>query len=206
MNKVYISFKKKSEVAERKITVGDVASVWCMDKNTLAAVKNLCIIRVPEGKKHRFVISALKIISLMEQNIKDIEIENIGETELIVTYNAASSENPVTEFLKVAVIAVIMFCGGAFAIMAYGNDVDVNGIFEKMNEWTEGEKAGLYIQQAAYSVGLTSGIIVFYNHFGKKKQLKDPTPIEIQMRLYEDDVNTAIITNSERNGGTDDVD
>lgn len=28
--------------------------------------------------------------------------------------------------------------------------------------------------------------------------MKDPTPLDIQMRLYEDDINTTIINNSER--------
>lgn len=89
--------------------------------------------------------------------------------------------------------------------MAYGNDVDVNGIFETVNDWIDGPDNGLQILQIAYSIGLTVGIVIFYNHLGKRKQYKDPTPIEIQMRLYEDDINTAVIANSEREGQTDDV-
>lgn len=35
--------------------------------------------------------------------------------------------------------------------------------------------------------------------------MKDPTPLDIQMRLYEDDINTTIINNSEREEKADDV-
>ena len=206
MDKVYISFKKKSEVSERKVTVGDVASVWCLNKTVLAKVKSLVILKVPDVKKHRQVVSALKAISVIECNQKDVDVNNIGETEFIVSYQENTKRNTFVEMIKVFIIAVIMFCGGAFAIMAYGNDVDVNGIFETINEWMSGPKKGLFILQIGYSVGLTVGIIVFYNHFGKRKQYKDPTPIEIQMRLYEEDINTAVITNSEREEKTEDVD
>lgn len=205
MDKVYISFKKKSEVNNRNVTVGDVASVWCADKNILARVKSLIILKVPDGKKHRIVVSAIKAISIIDCNIKDIDINNIGDSEFIVSYTECVKNNKLVEILKVMLITIIMFCGGAFAIMAYGNDVDVNGIFETVNDWIDGPDNGLQILQIAYSIGLTVGIVIFYNHLGKRKQYKDPTPIEIQMRLYEDDINTAVIANSEREEQTDDV-
>ena len=42
------------------------------------------------------------------------------------------------------------------------------------------------------------GIILFYNHIGKRRITKDPTPIEVEMRLYEKDVNETIIDNAAR--------
>ena len=205
MDKVYISFKKNSQVTDRKVTVGDVASVWCADPKLLSVVKSLIILKIPETNKYREVVSALKVISIIGDNVKNADINNLGETEFIVSYQEKSEDSKIFEIIKVFIITVIMFCGGAFAIMAYGNDVDVNGIFETINEWMEGPNKGALILQIAYSVGLTLGIIVFYNHFSKKKQYKDPTPIEIQMRLYEDDISTAVISNSEREEQTDDV-
>ena len=60
--------------------------------------------------------------------------------------------------------------------------------------------------EAAYSVGLTVGIIVFFNHFGKKKFTVDPSPIEIEMQLYENDIQTTIIAERSRKGQELDVD
>ena len=57
-----------------------------------------------------------------------------------------------------------------------------------------------------YSVGIAVGIIVFYNHFGGKRSTKDPTPIEVQMRLYEDDVNTTLVEGCNRKETSIDVD
>jgi stage V sporulation protein AA len=42
------------------------------------------------------------------------------------------------------------------------------------------------------------GVILFFNHIGKHKLSMDPTPIEVQMRLYEDEVSTTLIQNASR--------
>ncbi len=39
-----------------------------------------------------------------------------------------------------------------------------------------------------YSIGLAAGIIVFFNHFSGKKLTDDPTPIEVEMSVYEKEV------------------
>lgn len=57
----------------------------------------------------------------------------------------------------------------------------------------------------AYSIGLAIGIIVFFNHIGGRRITKDPTPIEVEMRIYEDDVNNALVETADREGKTIDV-
>lgn len=206
MDKVYLSFSKNSEVCNKQVKVGDVASVWCADNITLAKVKTLTVINVPETESRRYVVSAVKIISIIEKNIQNIDIVCMGEPEFIVSYKRNKEKKVFLDCLKVFLVSVIVFCGSAFAIMAYENDIDINGVFESMNNWvTDGMKNGVLIQQISYSVGLAAGILVFYNKFGKRKSIKDPTPLDIQMRLYEDDINTAIIRNSEREEHIDDV-
>ena len=60
--------------------------------------------------------------------------------------------------------------------------------------------------EICYSIGLAVGIIVFFNHVGHKKITHDPTPIQIEMRKYETDLDTAFINNAERRGHSVDVD
>ena len=206
MDKVYLSFQKNSEVCNEQIKVGDVASVRCVKNTTLAKVKTLTVIKVPETESRRYVISAVKIISIIEKTIENIDIVCMGEPEFIVSYKRDKQQHKFLDFLKVFLVSVIIFCGSAFAIMAYENDIDINGVFDSMNNWvTDGMKNGVLIQQIAYSVGLGAGIMIFYNKFGKRKSVKDPTPLDIQMRLYENDINTAIISKSEREEHIDDV-
>ena len=64
---------------------------------------------------------------------------------------------------------------------------------------------GYTILEISYSLGLTVGIIVFFNHIGGRRLTKDPTPIEVEMRVYETDVNKALIETADREGKTIDA-
>lgn len=205
MDKVYISFQKSSEVSNRKITVGDIASVYCKDNSIQAKIKSLPIISVPETESRRYVVTAIKVVSVIEENVNGIDIINLGEPEFVVSYKREKKQHKVTDFLKIFLASVVIFCGSAFAIMAYDNDVDINSIFETMSKWVTGDNKAVFLQQVMYALGLFLGIMIFYNRLGKRKGVKDPTPLDIQMRLYEDDINTTIINNSEREEKADDV-
>ena len=67
------------------------------------------------------------------------------------------------------------------------------------------EADGFTILEVAYSLGLAVGIILFFNHVGGRRITKDPTPIEVEMRVYETDVNKALIETADREGKSIDV-
>ena len=67
------------------------------------------------------------------------------------------------------------------------------------------ESNGFTELEISYCIGLAIGILVFFNHFGKKKITPDPTPIEVQLRKYEQDVDDTYIENSGRGGTEIDV-
>ena len=58
----------------------------------------------------------------------------------------------------------------------------------------------------SYTAGLAIGIIIFFNHAGKIKLNDDPTPFEVQMRLYERDVNDTLMIDADRKEEEEDVD
>ena len=38
----------------------------------------------------------------------------------------------------------------------------------------------------------------FFNHIGKRRITKDPTPIEVEMKMYEEEVEKALIDLAEK--------
>ena len=91
--------------------------------------------------------------------------------------------------------------------MTFNQDVSVMDVFGNLYNYVFGvmpEKPG--ILEATYSIGLALGIILFYNHIGGRRITKDPTPIEVQMRMYENDVNDALVETANRKGELIDVD
>ena len=56
-----------------------------------------------------------------------------------------------------------------------------------------------------YSIGLALGVFLFFNHVPGKKVTNEPTPIQVQMRLYEQDVNQTFLLCASRKGEELDV-
>ena len=82
------------------------------------------------------------------------------------------------------------FCSQCYA------DVDVEKLFQQIYFQVTGQNSsGFTPLEIAYSAGLGLGILFFFNHFGHRKITADPTPMQVQMRKYEDDVNTTITEN-----------
>ena len=95
--------------------------------------------------------------------------------------------------------------------MSYNGDVGSKELLEKLYTLFTGNPSkenpkGLSLGIIMYSVGLCIGMIIFFNRGINKKNADDPTPLQVQMRLYEQDVNQSIIIDSGRNKETIDVD
>lgn len=203
---LYIKGEQNVEVKNQDVTLGDLISMECVQQNVVSKLKTLKLMKIPNQGKHRFVVSVLKIIECIHKEYPTLEIQNMGETDIIVTYEGTKQKNRLWEVCQVIFVVITCFTGAAFAIMAFNNDAGVPEIFEQIYEQFMGEKAaGFNILELTYSIGLGVGIIVFFNHFGKKKFTVDPTPIEVEMSLYENDIQTTLIAQSSRRGQELDV-
>jgi stage V sporulation protein AA len=68
-----------------------------------------------------------------------------------------------------------------------------------------GTTKGHNIVEISYSIGIGIGIILFFNHFSINKSESELTPIQIEMRSYEDEMNTAAIKEADVKRKTKDV-
>ena len=148
----------------------------------------------------------MKIFEIVDKEFQNVDVQSVGETDCVIEFKKANSDVKWLEFLKVATICIILFFGAGFSIMSFNNDVSVGGMFEKICKLLTGDKnTGKNLMELCYSLGMGVGILIFYNHFGPKKLSKDPTPIEVEMRKYEMDVNQTLITGHNRDDGKLDV-
>ncbi len=196
---LYLKTDQNVEVQTRDVTLGDLVSMECANPHVESKLKTVRVLRISSEGGHRFVLSALKLIEKIHEIYPSLEVQHIGAPDIIVTYEPMQKKSQLLYCLKVAVICLITFIGSAFSIMAFNNDVDVPKLFSQFYEQVMGKpKTGFTILEATYSIGVFAGIVVFFNHFGRKRFSVDPTPIEVEMRLYENDIQTTIIQNYAR--------
>jgi len=197
---VYVKAERCSRVSEKKVCVADVAEVFSNDKKLERQLKHEVLLVVQNSRQEKFVFSILKLFEVLSEKHKDVEWVNTGEDEFIVEYNPPKKLSLVVEAGKTAFVCLAVFFGSAFTIMTFNQDVAVADVFRMMEELVLGKGIESKVIEIAYSVGLPFGIILFFNHFSRLKIDSDPTPLQVQMRLYEENVNKAVIENASREG------
>lgn len=191
---VYIKADQSVEVTKREVTLGDIMKIECASADMIPKIKALKILKVPDEGRHRYVVSVLKIIECIHQHYPSLDIRNMGEKDIIITYEDQKTPGAFVHALKVIAVVATTFTGSAFSIMAFNNDVDTTKMFGQIYELLMGQPSdGFTVLELTYCAGLIIGILVFFNHFGGKRFTVDPTPMEVEMRLYENDIQTTLI-------------
>ena len=204
---LYIKIDQNIEVGHIDVRLGDVAKLECTNASVKNRLKTLKLLKIQAEKSSRYIFSILKVVELIHEIYPDLEIQNLGETDFIIDYESSEYARDRWSFVKVALVCVTIFIGSAFSIMTFNNDVGVSQVFDQVYLLLTGQQSdGFTILEVTYSVGIAVGIIIFYNHFGGKRITKDPTPMEVQIRQYEDDVNTTLIEGCNRKETSIDVD
>lgn len=190
---VHILFKQVQKVPDRKVSLGQAGEIHCADSVIEAGCRALRLYQFPEGEEKKG-FSALEAVALIEKQYPGITVNTIGTPDFLLEYEGARSQSKVLEWIKIVTVCIISFFGAAFAIMTFNNDGDVKNIFISLYEQCTGIPSdGRTVLEAGYSIGLPVGILFFFNHLGKKEDRIDPTPLEVQMRLYEDDLAGSVI-------------
>ncbi len=205
---LYLKIEQNCIVYERTVRLKDIAKIECTDVGIRRQVNQMDIYRFAGNDKKDFVqvFSVLRIIQLIHEKYPEVEISNIGVPDFVIRYEPDPEKKGV-QYLKTAVLCVILFFGAAFTIMTFIKDVSADEVFEQFYMRLTGTAStGITPLEVSFCIGLGVGIMVFYNHVGRKKITDDPTPIQVAMRTYEEDVDTAFIENSSRRGKSHDVD
>ena len=209
---LYIKIDQNTIVTDRHVKLSDIAKMECTDAAIVRQLKQKKIYTFsdsvnPKNQKNQMkVFSILKIIELIHEEYPNVEVTNEGEKDFIIEYTPNREKPKFLNAIKTIVLWVIIFFGAAFTIMAFNNDVGVGDVFSRFYEQLTGTTSnGVTELEICYSIGLAVGIVIFFNHVGRKKITPDPTPIQVEMRKYERDIDTTFIENAERKGHSIDV-
>lgn len=196
---LYIKLGQSKELTDSIVTVGDVAEMQCKNKEVINKIKNQKLLEDQSHGKERYVISIMQIIEIANRIFDDVEIEGIGETECVIEFKHRINQNTIVDVIKIICVCIILFFGAGFSIMAFNNDAGIDKMFSHIvSKLSQNRHMGELIIEVSYSIGIALGIIIFYNHFVNKKLSKDPTPIEVEMKKYEKEINLTLVAESGR--------
>jgi stage V sporulation protein AA len=201
---IYIKPAKKvvlSGEGRKSVTVADVAEVSA-PAEILPKIKIIKLFSpdtskqaVKKNKQQIHLISITDIINAVNAEFPNAVINNVGEPDTIVDFLPRPKKDyPAWRWTKTVIIAFILLAGSATAIMSFHADAQLPEVFGNIYYIIFRERVdNPLIIEIPYAIGVAVGITAFYNHIFGKKLTQDPTPIQVEMSLYDTDVNNAVI-------------
>ncbi len=205
MDTLYLKLEQKKQVSSEKALLGDIATLVCADNTVTNRLQAIPLAFFSGTKKQRAIFTVTHIIEKIQEIYPSIEITLIGETDVIIEYIPPKKPSKCWEITKVTIVCLISFFGAAFTIITFNNDVSAGEVFEHLyTSFTGKVREGATILEITYSLGLSLGIIGFFNHISGHRLTTDPTPIEVEMEQYEYNVNKSLISYDSRKGDQND--
>lgn len=196
---LYIQTDMNILIKHPHVYLQDIARLSCSNSKVLNRLRVLPVTNLNPDTPGRYTMSVMDLVDLIQKKEPDLDITPLGELSFILTYQPPGKPQMIFEILKVVFISLASFFGAAFSIMTFNTDADVGTLFKQIYQQVTGNVSnGFTILEISYSIGLAAGVLFFFNHFGRKKFSADPTPMQVQMRQYEDNVNTTLLEESSR--------
>ena len=106
---LYIKMDQCVEVTESYVTIGDLGKLECKNKTVVNRLKPIKLLNDNSNGKKRYIVSIMKIFEIVDKEFENVDVQSIGETDCIIEFKKANSDNKAFEILKVIGICIILF-------------------------------------------------------------------------------------------------
>lgn len=196
MEMIYIRMRNKVQVRlNQRIKIKDIARIIGKDE-TVKQLEETILLTVKKEDQNIIIIDLVQMIETIRKIDQSLEIQAIGPSQTIieVVYDKGK-----VSFLNFAAVWLLLFIGAVMTIMNFHVDVSMKEVHQKLFTIITGrvDEKPLLIQ-IPYSLGLGLGMILFFNHFFKKRFNEEPSPLEVEMFNYQQDLDQYVILNENK--------
>ncbi len=200
--KVYIVINKKASIEpDKDALVKDLGEVYSTKSDIKKNIENIRV-KKRNVEEDWDYITAIEISEKVLSRYPDIDLDLLGEVEVLIEYKSRQKERPFFEFIKVFLVCIILFFGASIAIINFHADVDAKKAMEKLYFTFTGEKkSNPLIMNIPYSIGIGVGVLTFFTRifsFSERRK-KEPGPMEIELFLYDEDMEKHILNDIKKN-------
>lgn len=177
------------------VKLGDVAFIVC-DPKWEDPLRAIPLTQPEDMDGNRLVMDLIQIIPKIKALIPGVHVETMGNHYTLVELTGPDSK---WSRLWFPVIWLLLFFGSALTIMNFHADVNMQEVHIRIVEMVTGKRdEHPFLFQIAYSLGLGFGMTVFFNHLFKKKWNEEPTPLEVEMYLYQENLDQFVVAEEYR--------
>ncbi|MCP8616762.1 stage V sporulation protein AA [Salirhabdus salicampi] len=189
---VYLRLRNKISVPkEHKVLLKDIAVISASEQWKLL-LEQFFLYQIKKHDRNIVIFDIFSVVEKIREQFPHLEIQPLGPNQTIVNIKDYTNKKP--NFILVSFIWLLLFIGAAMAIMNFHYDVSMQEVQQQLHFMMTGrwEKYPLWLQ-IPYSIGLGLGMILFFNHLFKKRINEEPSPLEVEMFNYQQNLDHYVI-------------
>ncbi|WP_078380109.1 stage V sporulation protein AA [Sutcliffiella halmapala] len=193
---VYIRLRHRIQARPNQIIrIGDVAQLVA-DDSIVQLIEKVAVHHVNMSDKSIVVVDVMQLLKELRKVDPELDIQTFGAAQTIVEIMYKKKRFRPMFF---AAVWLLLFLGAALAIMNFHEDVSMRIVHQKIFKTITGlEDDKPLLLQIPYSIGLGLGMILFFNHVFKKRINEEPSPLEVEMFNYQQDLDQYVIMNENK--------
>jgi stage V sporulation protein AA len=194
---VYVRMRRRVVITPRSVvTLGDVARLVA-DDALANRLKSLQLHRVSDKDGNMLLIDMMQVVKAIRDSEQGLVIETFGEPHVLIEITPAGKVKPRKLLLVMAWL--LLFFGSGMAMMNFHADVNMPAVQRRITELITSRSAPHpWLFQIPYSIGVGLGMLLFFNRLLRKRLNDEPNPLEVEMFMYQENVNHYVITEEYR--------
>lgn len=194
---IYVRMRRRAVVRPKSIvTLGDVARI-VTENHLQDRLKKLPLHRVTDNDGNLLLIDMLQVVKAIREAEPGMIIETFGEPHVLLEISPEGEVKPRRVVLVLAWL--LLFFGSGMAMMNFHADVNMPAVQHRITQLITGNsKSHPWLFQIPYSIGVGMGMLLFFNRLLRKRLNDEPNPLEVEMFMYQENVNHYVITEEYR--------
>ncbi|WKB37095.1 stage V sporulation protein AA [Terrilactibacillus sp. S3-3] len=194
---IYIRLRQKFQARLGEVITINKAADIIAPKEVIKNLGQERIHTVTKEDSNYIVIDVMDVIQKVYQLYSDADIQAVGPSQTIIEVEMKRQRKRSVFFFLL--VWVLLFIGAGLAIINFHEDVAMQSVHQKIYTIVTGRtNSQPLLLQIPYSLGLAVGMILFFNHVFKKKFNEEPSPLEIEMFNYQQDLDQYVIINEKK--------
>ncbi|MBM7646234.1 stage V sporulation protein AA [Scopulibacillus daqui] len=188
---IYIRLRQKFKAKINEVIRIKKMAQIIAPENLRHRINELAVYHVTEEDNSFIVIDVMDVIKEIYQLYPDLDIQTVGPPQAIVEVESKKRKMMPLFFI---IVWLLLFIGAGLTIMNFHEDVSMRGVHQKIYYLMTGKTNDKpLILQIPYSFGIGIGMILFFNHIFKKRFNEEPSPLEVEMFNYQQDLDQYVI-------------
>jgi stage V sporulation protein AA len=194
---VYIRLRRRAIVVPNSVVaLGDIARLVA-DEGLAGRLKKLPLHRITNKDGNLLLIDMLQVVKAVHAAEPGITIETFGEPHVLLEISPTGEVKP--RKLRLLLAWLMLFFGSGMAMMNFHADVNMPAVQHRITELVTGRSGPHpWLFQIPYSLGVGLGMLLFFNRIFRKRLNDEPNPLEVEMFMYQENVNHYVITEEYR--------